>query len=76
MRTLVTVLPATLYSVAGLLAAALLYSDTVSGRYPWADHMPVCAVLVGCIAATLHILGCALALPPYPRRDARGRFTR
>ncbi len=75
MRTLLLAVPATAYMVAGLLGATLLYLDTVSGRYPWADHMPICAVLVGCIAATLHILGVALAYP-YPRRDARGRYTR
>jgi len=61
MRTLAMVLPATIYTLVGLLLASMFYADTVAGRYPWADHMPVLAVLVGVLAATLHILGVAVA---------------
>lgn len=39
------------YSMAGMFMAYLMHMETVMEVYPWADHMPAVALLVGAIAA-------------------------
>lgn len=48
------------YLALGYGFAIQTYADIITERYPWADHIPVCCVLVGSIAALVNYLGFAL----------------
>lgn len=50
----------TLYVLGGTCMGAQAYLDTISGFYPWADHIPALCVLVGCLAGYVNAKGFAL----------------